>query len=125
MVTATPATPVPSAKPVDTRGLANQVIGETKICAVTQTELIYRGYEIADLAEKATFEGVAHLVLIGTKPTDAELAAFTDESLAHGREHSCSSRCRVRVQRTGRGVAQVEASLGADPDIDRSHSAHY
>jgi 2-methylcitrate synthase/citrate synthase II len=79
MVTASPATPVPTAKPVDTRGLANQVIGETKICAVTQTELIYRGYEIADLAEKATFEGVAHLVLIGTKPTDAELAAFSNE----------------------------------------------
>ena len=79
MVTATPATSVPTAKPVDTRGLANQVIGETKICAVTQTELIYRGYEIADLAEKATFEGVAHLVLIGTKPTDAELAAFSNE----------------------------------------------
>ena len=75
MATATP-TPVPTAKPVDTRGLANQVIGETKVCAVTQTELIYRGYEIADLAEKATFEGVAHLVLVGHKPTDAELAAF-------------------------------------------------
>ncbi|MFM8640382.1 MAG: citrate/2-methylcitrate synthase, partial [Planctomycetota bacterium] len=74
MATATP-TPVPTAKPVDTRGLANQVIGETKVCAVTQTELIYRGYEIADLAEKATFEGVAHLVLVGHKPTDAELAA--------------------------------------------------
>ena len=76
MATATPANPVPVAKPVDTRGLANQVIGETKVCAVTQTELIYRGFEIADLAEKATFEGVAHLVLVGHKPSDAELAAF-------------------------------------------------
>ena len=78
MTTATPA-PVPTAKPVDTRGLANQVIGETKVCAVTQTELIYRGYEIADLAEKATFEGVSHLVLVGHKPTDAELKTFSDE----------------------------------------------
>ena len=51
------------------------MIGETKVCAVTQTELIYRGYEIADLAEKATFEGVSHLVLVGHKPTDAELEA--------------------------------------------------
>ena len=48
MATAAPANPVPTAKPVDTRGLANQVVGETKVCAVTQSELIYRGYEIAD-----------------------------------------------------------------------------
>jgi citrate synthase len=65
MATAAPANPVPTAKPVDTRGLANQVVGETKVCAVTQSELIYRGYEIADLAENATFEGVAHLVIVG------------------------------------------------------------
>ncbi len=79
MATATPANPVATPKPVDTRGLANQVIGETKICAVTQTELIYRGYEIADLAANATFEQVAFLVLVGHKPTTAELEAFNKE----------------------------------------------
>ncbi|MFO0783805.1 MAG: citrate/2-methylcitrate synthase [Phycisphaerales bacterium] len=73
------ATPNPTQKPLDTRGLANQVVGETKICAVTQTELIYRGYEIADLAENATFEEVAYLVLVGNKPTSAEIKAFKDE----------------------------------------------
>ena len=79
MATATPANPVATPKPVDTRGLANQVIGETKICAVTQTELIYRGYEIADLAANATFEQVSFLVLVGHKPTTAELEAFNKE----------------------------------------------
>jgi 2-methylcitrate synthase/citrate synthase II len=79
MATATPANPVSTPKPVDTRGLANQVIGETKICAVTQTELIYRGYEIADLAANATFEQVSFLVLVGHKPTTAELEAFNKE----------------------------------------------
>jgi 2-methylcitrate synthase len=79
MATATPATPVSTPKPVDTRGLANQVIGETRICAVTQTELIYRGYEIADLAANASFEEVSFLVLVGHKPTAAELEAFNKE----------------------------------------------
>ncbi len=79
MASAAPTNPVASPKPVDTRGLANQVIGETEICAVTQTELIYRGYEIADLAAKATFEEVAFLVLVGHKPTAAELDAFAKE----------------------------------------------
>jgi citrate synthase len=69
----------PSPKPVDTRGLAGQTVGDTSICAVTQTELIYRGYEIADLAENATFEEVAHLLLVGHKPSAAELGAFKAE----------------------------------------------
>ena len=71
-------TPTP-AKPVDTRGLAGQTVGDTEICAVTQTELLYRGYEIADLAANATFEEVAFLLLVGHKPSAAELKAFKDE----------------------------------------------
>ena len=73
------STTAPSTKPVDTRGLAGQTVGETSICAVTQSELIYRGYEIADLAENATFEEVAFLLLVGHKPSAAELAAFKTE----------------------------------------------
>ena len=60
-------------------GLAGQVIGETSVCAVNQTQLMYRGYEIADLAANATFEEVAHLLLIGHKPTSEELTAFKAE----------------------------------------------
>jgi 2-methylcitrate synthase/citrate synthase II len=75
----TSASAAPSPKPVDTRGLAGQTVGDTAICAVTQTELIYRGYEIADLAANATFEEVAHLLLVGHKPSASELAAFRAE----------------------------------------------
>ncbi|MDZ4753034.1 MAG: citrate/2-methylcitrate synthase [Phycisphaerae bacterium] len=69
----------PASKPVDTRGLAGQTVGDTSICAVTQTELLYRGYEIADLAANASFEEVAYLLLVGEKPQPAELAAFKAE----------------------------------------------
>jgi citrate synthase len=55
------------------------VIGETAVCAVNQTQLMYRGYEIADLASNATFEEVAHLLLVGHKPSTDELAAFKAE----------------------------------------------
>ena len=67
------------AKPQDTRGLAGQTVGETGICAVTQTQLMYRGYEIADLAEHASFEEVSFLLLVGHKPSASELAAFKKE----------------------------------------------
>ena len=40
---------------------------------------MYRGYEIADLAEHATYEDVAFLLLEGELPTGDQLAAFREE----------------------------------------------
>ncbi|MCE9619261.1 MAG: citrate synthase [Planctomycetes bacterium] len=71
-----------ASKQPDTRGLAGQTVGDTSVCAVTQTELLYRGYEIADLAAHATFEEVAYLLLVGHKPTDAELKKFKSDIVA-------------------------------------------
>ncbi|MFT5423266.1 MAG: 2-methylcitrate synthase/citrate synthase II [Phycisphaerales bacterium] len=71
MTTTTP--PTPTAKPT---GLEGVVAGDTGICKVEQTALVYRGYEIADLAAHATFEEVAYLLLKGHKPSAVELAAF-------------------------------------------------
>jgi len=69
----------PSKKQADQRGLAGQTIGDTSVCAVNQTQLMYRGYEIADLAANATFEEVAYLLLIGHKPNVEELKNFSNE----------------------------------------------
>jgi 2-methylcitrate synthase/citrate synthase II len=69
-------------KTPDTRGLAGQTIGETRVCSVNQTQLIYRGFEIADLAANATFEEVSYLLLKGSKPTASELAAFNEVLVA-------------------------------------------
>lgn len=66
-------------KSKDTRGLAGQTVGDTTICSVNQTQLIYRGYEIADLAANATFEEVAYLILVGEKPTAGQLEEFKAE----------------------------------------------
>ncbi|ALG69235.1 bifunctional 2-methylcitrate synthase/citrate synthase [Beggiatoa leptomitoformis] len=56
-------------------GLRGQVAGQTSICTVGKagSGLTYRGYEIEELAEKATFEEVAYLLLYGKLPTQAEL----------------------------------------------------
>ncbi|MEZ5825418.1 MAG: citrate/2-methylcitrate synthase [Geminicoccaceae bacterium] len=42
-------------------------------------ELLYRGYSIHDLAEKSSFEEVAHLILEGELPTPAELARMNEQ----------------------------------------------
>lgn len=62
-----------------TKGLEGVIAGETAICNVEQSALIYRGYEIADLAANATFEEVAFLLLEGHKPSADELKRFTAE----------------------------------------------
>ncbi|GAB5495224.1 MAG: citrate synthase [Phycisphaerales bacterium] len=64
-------------------GLEGVVAGDTEICSVEQGALIYRGYEIHDLAENATFEDVAYLLLHGDKPTDEESRFFKDELIAN------------------------------------------
>ncbi|MEM9083022.1 MAG: citrate/2-methylcitrate synthase [Planctomycetota bacterium] len=66
----------------NTAGLAGVVAGDTEICSVEQGGLLYRGYEIADLAQNANFEQVSYLLLVGHKPNDAELKAFTEELAA-------------------------------------------
>ncbi len=64
-------------------GLEGITAGKTAICKVDQTSLIYRGYEIADLAENATFEEVAYLLLMGEKPTADQLATFKRELIGY------------------------------------------
>ena len=61
-----------------TGGLAGIVAGQTAICTVGKEGmgLTYRGYSINDLAEKATFEEVAFLLLYGHLPKRAELEGY-------------------------------------------------
>ena len=55
-------------------GLAGVIAGETTIACVDQGVLLYRGYPIEQLAAKSTFEEVAHLLLFGDLPSEAQLA---------------------------------------------------
>ena len=63
------------------RGLEGVVVGTTQLSNVEGKigRLTYRGYDIDDLAPNATFEEVAHLLLYGHLPTQAELDGFTLE----------------------------------------------
>jgi len=61
------------------KGLEGVVAGDSAICSVEQGALVYRGYDIHDLAEHATFEEVAHLLLVGEKPTAEQAKAFREE----------------------------------------------
>jgi 2-methylcitrate synthase len=70
--------PTPAFKPKKSVALSGTPAGNTAICTVGQSgnDLHYRGYDIADLAAHCEFEEVAHLLIHGTLPTVAELAAY-------------------------------------------------
>ncbi len=61
-----------------TGGLRGVTAGRTSICTcgIENVGLTYRGYSVLELAEKATFEEVAYLLLYGHLPTRAELDAY-------------------------------------------------
>ncbi|MGD8483153.1 MAG: 2-methylcitrate synthase [Gammaproteobacteria bacterium] len=62
-------------------GLAGVTAGQTAICTVGKegAGLTYRGYDIYDLAENATFEEVAYLLIHGNLPNQATLDAYRDQ----------------------------------------------
>ncbi len=68
----------PAPKPKKSVALSGVVAGSTALCTVGRSgnDLHYRGYDILELAGACEFEEVAHLLVHGTLPTLAELAAY-------------------------------------------------
>ncbi len=65
-------------KPKKSVALSGTVAGNTAICTVGRTgnDLHYRGYDILDFAETAEFEEIAHLLIHGTLPDQAQLQSY-------------------------------------------------
>ena len=65
-------------KPNYSPGLEGVIAGETSICWVDPNAgLLYRGYDVHDLASRASFEEVVWLLLQGELPSMAELAVVS------------------------------------------------
>src|SRR5215475_3938962 len=56
-------------------GLEGIIAGETAVSTIAGG-LLYRGYAVEELAEHATFEEVAYLILYGELPKADQLEAF-------------------------------------------------
>ena len=67
--------------PAYSPGLEGVIAGESALCQVDEGEhgLRYRGYAVSDLAEQATFEEVAYLLLFGKLPISKELEDFSTQ----------------------------------------------
>src|SRR5712691_3932341 len=114
------------------KGLEGIVANQSSICYVFGAEgrLIYRGYDISDLADHATFEETAYLLLKGDLPTRDQLKQFAaDVKVAQGVDRVTQRVIKdapldakpMNVLRTA-----VSASVFADPDQgDNSPAAEY
>jgi len=115
-------------------GLRGQVAGETALCTVGEdaSGLTYRGYDIQELAEQASFEEVAYLLQYGELPKRSELDAYharlakqrgLPQALLEPLEHLPASAHPMEVMRTGcsmLGVLEPERDFGQqDSAIER------
>ena len=84
-------------KPAYSPGLAGVIAGETQICWVDPNAgLMYRGYDIHEMAEKASFEEVAYLLL---QRRAAQLRAAGEfHQCDRGRTQPCPQRCSILLR---------------------------
>src|SRR4029078_5823490 len=70
-------------KPEYNPGLAGVIAGETAICWVDPNAgLMYRGYDIHEMAQKASFEEVGYLLRNGEFPHGKQLVEFMQQIAA-------------------------------------------
>ena len=108
----------------DKGGLEGIVVARSELCAIDGQNgiLVYRGYDIRDLAAHASYEEVAHLLLRGELPTSDELARFKDE-LAESRPVSGEA-CQVvdLIADDAKPMEMLRTAVSAtsfdDPDKD-------
>ena len=111
-----------AAKPVKKSvALSGVVVGQTALSSIDPERgvLTYRGYDIADLAEHATYEEVAWLLLEGELPSSDELGRFRDE-LAAARELPPAAEALVDGATGASPMAMLRTAVSAltfaDPD---------
>ena len=117
-------------KPNYSPGLEGVIAGETSICWVDPNAgLLYRGYDVHDLASHVSFEDVAWLLLDGELPSKQQVAAFS-RKLASQRALPAQVIEMLRLMPRGThpmDVLRTGVSMLAafDPEVnDHSHEAN-
>ena len=105
------------------RGLREVYIDRTKSSFIDGGvgKLLYRGYDIHDLAEKSTFEETAYLVMNGELPTQAQLDSF-DADLKSARELPSEVLDIIRLTQKSHPMDVLRTAVSAlaayDPDTE-------
>src|SRR5262245_20154495 len=109
-------------------GLEGVIAGETAISTVSEG-LSYRGYFVPELAEKCSFDEVAHLLLHGELPTARQLADFQKRVAAARRLPECLHALFQELPRWTPAMDALRTAVSVlahfDQDVsDNSHDAN-
>lgn len=107
----------------ESKGLADVVAASTAVSDIDGKagKLVYRGYDIHDIAERITFEECVHLLQVGDLPTAVQLDALRGELTA---SMTLPELVEENVEEVARAAAPMEAlrtlvSLGSGQDPDK------
>src|SRR5690606_37835993 len=122
----------PSPAPAKSRGLEGVVALDSKICFIDgqKGELVYRGYDIFDLTENASFEEVAYLLWNGRLPDARQLDELNSRLYAErGLPRTVVDMIRL-MPRDANPMAALRTAVSAlaleDPEADdMSREANY
>lgn len=109
---------------MDTRniGLRNIEVADTKICSIDGEygKLIYRGYDILDLANHSTYEETAFLLLFGDLPVKEELDDFNSKLTESRRIPDSVTRNMKNKPVTAHPMDVLQSSILDLADYDRN-----
>lgn len=107
------------------KGLEGAITSETEIGYVDGEKgwLVYRGYNIFELAENSTFEETTYLLLYGKLPTQKELDEFKQKLVSYREIPGTVIDTLRRIPKTTHPMAALETGIGMlgclDPDADK------
>lgn len=114
------------------KGLEGVVFDKTSISNVLPAEksLFFRGYPVAELAATCSYEEVAHLLLFGELPNEAQLSSFRERERAERELSPQLLEVLHRFPATAHpmdAIRTVVSFLGMEPEfagVETSDSAH-
>jgi citrate synthase len=108
------------------RGLENVAVASTALSAIDGTagRLSYAGYDIHDLADRATFEEIFYLLWYGDLPNAAQLQAFSERLRAARPLNEAEMALVSGIPSSGHGMDALRTLVSAlgqlDPHADGS-----
>ena len=111
-------------KPAD--GLEGVIAGTSSICFIdgVKGRLIYRGYDVVDLAEQSTFEEVAYLLWHASLPTRGELGTLRADLQAAGALPAGVLDVLKKIPATAQPMAMLRTMVSALAHFDSAGSAN-
>lgn len=107
-------------EPQTARGLENVVVASTRLSAIDGTagRLSYVGYDIHDLAERASFEEVFYLLWYGELPNAEQLRAFNARLVAERSLNAAELDLVRNTPRSGHGMDALRTMVSALGQLD-------